>query len=92
MKDESKTQALVLQNRNESLLLELIIQRLSAYKPLTQEMREEEYKRDAERGHAATDIEKARSAGYDTGWWDCMQQLVEVVQEYNDNNEYRYAQ
>jgi len=79
------------QNRAEELLLELVTERLMKNKPSSKEDYEKDDKEAAERGYPISEIEKAHRTGYDLGWWDAVEQLRGIIEEMNENNEYRLA-
>jgi hypothetical protein len=79
------------QNRAEELLLELVTERLVQNKPPSKEDYEKDDKEAAERGYPLSETEKARNEGYNLGWWAAIDQLSGIIEEINENNEYRLA-
>lgn len=77
------------QNRVEELLLSLVMERLATNKPPSKDDYEKDDREAAERGYPISEIEKAKREGYDLGWWDAVEQLNGIIEEINENNQYR---
>jgi len=74
VKSANKEMTMV-QNRAEELLLELVMSRLQANKPLAPEELDEE----------ATE----RYKGYYEGWWEAVETLSNIIEEHNEGNAYK---
>lgn len=70
----NRTEIMMAQFRAEELLLELVMSRLQANKPLAPEALDEE----------ATE----RYKGYYEGWWEAVETLSNVIDAHNEGNSF----
>ena len=88
MTDDELRTALLIQNRAEELLLDLITERLMKHKPDDASW-EAERKEAEKRGEPFTDKEVDSYLGYCEGWWTAADQLSGIILNHLDENKVR---